>query len=84
MPNSNSRITVRLDANTQRLLSAAASSSGKSESELIREALSAFLQQDPESESCLDLARRRGLIGVTKKLPPDLSTNRKHFEGFGR
>ncbi len=36
------------------------------------------------SEAALDLARRAGLIGCVEKGPSDLSTNRKHFEGFGR
>ena len=34
--------------------------------------------------SCLDIARRVGLVGVYKDAPSDLSTNPKHMEGFGR
>jgi hypothetical protein len=35
-------------------------------------------------ESCYDLAARLGLIGIAKDTPPDLSTNPRHMEGFGR
>ena len=35
-------------------------------------------------ESLFDGLKRRGLIGVVKGGPPDLSTNPKHMEGFGR
>jgi len=34
-------------------------------------------------ESLFDGLKRRGLIGVVKGGPPDLSTNPKHMEGFG-
>jgi hypothetical protein len=57
---------------------------GKSESDLLREALQAYLEDQPGAESCLDLARRHRLLGRAKKLPVDLSANRQYFEGFGR
>jgi predicted DNA-binding antitoxin AbrB/MazE fold protein len=34
-------------------------------------------------ESCYDLAARRGIIGLVKNAPSDLSTNPSHFDGFG-
>jgi hypothetical protein len=37
-----------------------------------------------QAESALDVARRAGIIGCATGLPPDLSTNKDHFEGFGR
>ena len=80
----NDRISVRLDEETQRRLDAEARATGKNESDLVREALAAYFRQRPEPETCLDLARRAGVIGCAKRLPPDLSTNREHFEGFGR
>jgi len=58
--------------------------SGKKESEVVREALAAYFHRRPRPESCLELARRHRLIGCAQDLPPDLSTNRDHFEGFGR
>jgi prevent-host-death family protein len=34
-------------------------------------------------ETCLDLARRLGILGHAQGLPPDLSINQKNFDGFG-
>ncbi len=79
-----SRISVRLDDETHRRLDEAVTATGKSESELVREALAEYFQQHSQPESCLDLARQHNLIGCASQLPPDLSTNPKHFEGFGR
>ena len=78
------RISVRLDGETRQRLDEEAQATGKKESELVREALAAYLRQRPKRESCLELARRHHLIGCGKRLPSDLSTNRRHFEGFGR
>jgi len=80
----NDRISVRLDVETQRRLAAEAQATGKNESELVREALAAFFCGRPAPESCLELARRHRLIGCAEGLPPDLSTNKDCFEGFGR
>lgn len=80
----NDRISVRLDKDTQRRLRDEARATGQSESDLVREALSAYFRRRPRPESCLELARQHGLIGCGKQLPADLSTNRRHFEGFGR
>jgi metal-responsive CopG/Arc/MetJ family transcriptional regulator len=78
------RISVRLDKATRRRLEEQAASSGKNESDLVRAALEAYLAQPPHPVSCLELAKRHRLIGCAKELPPDLSTNRKHLEGFGK
>jgi Arc/MetJ-type ribon-helix-helix transcriptional regulator len=78
------RISVRLDEETRRRLEAEIIASGKNESDLVRAALAAYLAQRPNSTNCLELAKRHRLIGCAKNLPADLSTNRDHFEGFGR
>jgi predicted DNA-binding protein len=78
------RISFRLDKATRARLQKVVEATGASESDLLREALHAYLDEQPGAESCLDLARRHRLLGRAKKLPADLSTNRKHFEGFGR
>ncbi|MBV9123433.1 MAG: CopG family transcriptional regulator [Planctomycetes bacterium] len=78
------RISVRLDPETQQRLDEEIQATGKKESEVVREALVAYLRKRPKPESCLELARRHRLIGCGKRLPSDLSTNRRHFEGFGR
>ena len=42
------------------------------------------MQQRTPRETCLDIAKRLGILGSAKGLPADLSTNPKHMEGFGR
>ena len=37
-----------------------------------------------EGESFFDAASRLGYIGCIKGTPSDLSTNKKHMEGFGK
>lgn len=79
-----SRMIVRLDAETQQRLDDEVQATGKNESEVVREALADYFRRRPQPESCLELARRHHLIGCARNLPADLSTNRKHLEGFGR
>ena len=52
------------------------------ESALVREALESYFEQQPES--CYDAFVRLGLAGSAKSLPGNLSTNKKHFKGFGK
>lgn len=54
------------------------------ESALVCEALENYLREASASSSAYDLAKRAGLIGCVRVGPSDLSTNPKHFEGFGR
>lgn len=82
--NGDSRISVRLDRDTRQRLDEEVQATGRKESEVVREALLAYLRKRPERESCLELARRHRLIGCGKQLPSDLSTNRRHLEDFGR
>jgi hypothetical protein len=79
-----SRITIRLDQQTERRLKAEALAAGKNESELVREALAAYFTRSRQSETALEVARRAGIIGCADGLPPDLSTNKDHLEEFGR
>jgi predicted DNA-binding antitoxin AbrB/MazE fold protein len=37
-----------------------------------------------EGASLLDILNEVGLVGCIKNAPPDLSTNAKYLEGFGR
>lgn len=59
-----------------------ATASASSQSEIIRSALTAYLQRDaqPTTASCADRAQR--WTGMMKG-PADLSTNPKHLAGFG-
>jgi len=77
------RITVRLPQETRRRLKAAARRVGKRESDLVRDAVEVHLAADEGSLTAYDRARKAGLIGVVKGTVRDLSTNPRHFDGFG-
>jgi hypothetical protein len=77
------RLSVRIEPNLQRSLRRRAALAQKSESVIVREALESYLAAVPEEVSAYDLALQAGVIGCAKPGPRDLSTNLKHFEGFG-
>lgn len=54
---------------------------GQTESEIVRRGLQLVAQEERRRRSALELAGRS--VGRFKKGPRDLSTNRKHLEGFG-
>ena len=54
---------------------------GQSESEILRRGLQLVVQEERRRGSALELAGRS--VGRFQKGPRDLSTNRKHLEGFG-
>ncbi|HLG55243.1 MAG TPA: hypothetical protein VI485_07920 [Vicinamibacterales bacterium] len=54
---------------------------GQTESEIVRRGLQLVAQEERQRRSALDLAGVS--VGRFKKGPRDLSTNRKHLEGFG-
>jgi predicted DNA-binding protein len=81
---SSQRITVRVSESLVKRLKKHADSKGRPESALVREALENYLSAVPAPSSALDLARDAGLIGCVRGESSDLSTNRKHFEGFGK
>lgn len=78
------RINVRVDGQLKHLLGAEARSLGISPSDLVRQVLEEHLRARAHAASCLELARRLGLVGCCGGLPPDLSTAARHFDGFGR
>jgi len=80
---SSQRITIRISESLVQRLKQHAGARRRSESALVREALENYLGEVPASSSAYDLARKAGLIGCVRRGPSDLSTNRKHFEGFG-
>ena len=75
------RVSVRVGEKIRRRLAAAARTTGRKESAIVRAALEDYL---PAGTTCLDLARRHGLVGRARGLPKDLSTNKRHLQGFGR
>lgn len=78
------RITVRLDRHMERRLREEARAAGTNESELVRQALTAYFAARQRPASALEVAQRAGIIGCATGLPRDLSTNKDHFEGFGQ
>lgn len=78
------RINVRVDQRLKHELEAEARERGVRPSEIVREALNEHVRRRTPRQSCLDIARRIGIIGVYKDTPPDLSTNPEHMEGLGR
>ena len=77
------RITVRLTAELHGRLKTAAQRVGKRESDLVREAVERQLAIEEDALSAYDLAKKAGLIGAVRGACSDLSTNRRHFDGFG-
>ena len=82
-PGKGRRVTVRFPAELQTRLERRAKLAGKTESDVVREAVEAHVAEPVVSESACQLAKRLGLVGCVKDAPADLSTNKKHFEGFG-
>lgn len=74
---------MRLDRRLKERLEAAARAEGVRPSDVVRAALRAHLDAGTSRPSCLDVARRIGIVGVYRDTPSDLSTNKAHFEGFG-
>ncbi len=80
---SSQRITIRVSESLVKRLKQQAGMKKLPESALVREALENYLAESPSSSSAYALAKQTGLIGCVRGGRSDLSTNRKHFEGFG-
>lgn len=78
------RITVRVPKKLGGLLQDRSRATGQTPSSLVRVALETYLGRGSSSHSAYELAEEAGLIGCVRRAPKDLSTNRRHFEGFGK
>lgn len=78
------RITVRIPENLTTRLRSRSRAKGRSESELVREALENYLANSTQGRTAYELAQEAGIIGAARDNPRDLSTNRRHFKGFGQ
>lgn len=78
------RITVRISAELRRRLKDAARRSGARESDVVRAAVERQFEAENREMTAYECAKNAGLIGVVRGASPDLSTNPKHFDGFGR
>jgi predicted transcriptional regulator len=74
------RLTIRISSDLRNQVKQRANATGTDESEVVRLALEQYVKP---SMSAYEAAKRAGLIGIAKGLPKDLSTNKKHMEGFG-
>jgi hypothetical protein len=78
------RITVRVPATLGTRLRDRSRAKGQTPSDLVRVALENYLGAEGGTGSAYELAKAAGLIGSVRRGPRDLSTNRRHFEGFGK
>jgi predicted DNA-binding protein len=81
---SSERITIRVPGDLGSRLRDRSRAKGKTPSDLVRLALENYLGEESTAGSAYELANAAGLIGCVGGSPNDLSTNRRHFEGFGR
>jgi len=79
-----SRITIRVPKALGDQLQHRSRAKGSTPSEIVRTALEKYLGGGDHAPSAFEVAQRAGLIGCVGDSPADLSTNRRHFEGFGR
>jgi predicted DNA-binding protein len=80
----NQRITVRVPATLGARLRERSRANGKTPSDVVRIALEKYLAERSRAGSAYEMAKSAGLIGCARGAPTDLSTNRHHFEGFGK
>ena len=78
------RFTVRVPETLGSRLRRTSRNNGRTPSELIRVAVENYLEDEPDRGSAYVAAKAAGLIGCASHGPKDLSTNRRHFEGFGK
>jgi hypothetical protein len=77
------RITVRVPASLGARIRSKSRMRGQTPSDLVRLAVESYLGEPVSTGSAYELAKAAGLIGCVKNAPKDLSTNRRHMEGFG-
>ena len=78
------RITIRVPQELGDKLRRRSAMTGRSESELVREALETQLRDTGGNRSAYELAQQSGIVGCVEGTPKDLSTSRRHMAGFGK
>jgi metal-responsive CopG/Arc/MetJ family transcriptional regulator len=78
------RITIRVPGTLGIQLRDRSRAKGQTPSELVRAALENYLGTARGQRSAYELAEEAGLIGCVRRAPKNLSTRRRHFEGFGQ
>lgn len=77
------RLSLRLPEALRRGLESLVASTGRTESELAREAIQEYLVRHSKLPTCFEIAEQAGVIGCVESGVQDLSTNPKHMKGFG-
>ena len=77
-----SSIHARLDKEDSAVLQELKTATGESESQIVRRGLRLMRETLSGKRSALDVAGTS--VGRFRKAPKDLSTNKRHLEGFGR
>ena len=77
------RLTVRFPLELRRRLKDAARRNGTQESDIVRTAVERQLAIEEKALTSYGHAQKAGLIGIARGLPRDLSTDSRHFDGFG-
>jgi predicted DNA-binding protein len=78
------RLSVRIPESLQQNLESVVEVTGKSEAEVVREALEDYCMKHAQLPTAYEVAQAAGVIGCVKKGPTDRSTNPKYLEGMGR
>ena len=78
------RLSIRIPEGLRAEIETLSKVTGKSESEIARQAIEEFLERNSASPTCYDVALKAGWIGCFNSGLGDLSTNPKHMEGFGK
>lgn len=78
------RLSLRLPEPLRSGMETLSETTGRTESDLAREAIEEYLLRHATLPSCYDLAEQAGIIGCVESGTGDLSTNPKHLQGFGR
>ena len=76
-------LSIKLPDSLAAMLESAVASHRKTRSELMREALEAYLSKNRGARADSFLAAAHDLAGIAKG-PRDLSTNKAHLKDFGR
>ncbi len=74
------RLTIRVSGDLRSRVKECARAAGTDESEIVRLALEQYVTPPITARAAFEKA---GLIGIVRGGPKDLSTNKKHMEGFG-
>lgn len=78
------RLSLRLPEPLRTGMENLSETTGRTESDLAREAIEEYLSRHATMPTCYDLAEQSGVIGCVKSGKGDLSTNPKHMDGFGK